>query len=61
MFDVWHKIEAKGSAAVPLSANALTPLGWTEIREVYPELVPDRCCSYDVYSDHQLIWYLVHG
>ena len=54
MFDVWHKIAEKGAVAVPLNACALTPLGWAEIKEVYPELVPDECRGCDVYSDPQV-------
>ena len=56
MFDIWHKIDEKGAVAVPLNPTALTPLGWAEIREVYPELVPDEFRSCDVYSDPQLIY-----
>ena len=55
MFDIWHKIAEKGSVAVPLNATALTPLGWVEIGEVYPDLVPDEYHDCDVYSDPQLI------
>ena len=55
MFDVWQSITEKGAVAVPLKAAALTPLGWAEIGEVYPDLVPDECRDCDVYSDPQLI------
>ncbi len=55
MFDIWQNIAEKGAVAVPLKAAALTPLGWAEIGEVYPDLLPDECRNCDVYSDPQLI------
>ena len=55
MFDIWQNIAEKGAVAVPLKTAALTPLGWAEIGEVYPDLLPDGCRNCDVYSDPQLI------
>ena len=55
MFDIWRKIEEKGACAVPVKASALSALGWVEIGEKYPELIPEEFRHYDVYSDPQLI------
>ena len=55
MFDIWHKINEKGAVAIPLAATALTPLGWVEIGEVYPELMPNECRGCNVLDDSQLI------
>lgn len=55
MFDIWQKIEEKGALAVPTKASALPALGWVEVGEEYPELMPEEFRRYDVYSDPQLI------
>ena len=55
MFDIWQKIEEKGALAVPMKASALPALGWVEVGEEYPELMPEEFRRYDVYSDPQLI------
>lgn len=55
MIDSWRKIAEKGAAAVPVKASALSALGWVEIGEKYPELMPEEFRRYDVYSDSQLI------
>ena len=55
MFDVWRKIDEKGAVAVPVKASALSALGWVEVGEKYPELIPEGFRRYDVYSDSQLI------
>ena len=55
MFDIWRKIEEKGSAAVPTRPESLSALEWVEVGEKYPDLVPDEFSRYDVYSDRQLI------
>jgi len=55
MFDIWRKIDEKGAVAVPTRLTALSALGWVEIGERYPELMPDEFGRYDVYSDRQLI------
>lgn len=55
MFDVWRKIDEKGAVVVPMNDTALSALGWVEICERYPELMPEKFRGYDVYSDPQLI------
>ena len=55
MFDIWRRIDEKGSVVVPTKETALSALGWVEIGEEYPELRPDEFRGYDVYSDPQLI------
>ena len=55
MFDIWRKIAEKGAVAVPVKVSALSALGWVEIGEKYPELMPEEFRRYDVYSDSQLI------
>lgn len=55
MFDIWRKIAEKGAVAVPVKASALSVLGWVEIGEKYPKLMPEEFRRYDVYSDSQLI------
>lgn len=55
MFDIWRKIDEKGAVAVPVKASALSALGWAEVGEKYPELIPEAFRRYDVYSDPQLI------
>lgn len=55
MFGLWHKIEERGSVAIPLRAEALTRLEWAEVSECYPELVPEDCRGYDIYGDARLI------
>ena len=55
MFDIWRKIEEKGACAVPVKASALSALGWVEIGEKHPELIPEEFRHHDVYSDPQLI------
>lgn len=55
MFDIWRKIDEKGAVAVPTKNSALSALGWVEIGEKYPELLPEEFRRYDVYSDRQLI------
>lgn len=55
MFDIWRKIDEKGAVAVPAKNSALSALGWVEIGEKYPELMPEEFRHHDVYSDFQLI------
>ena len=55
MFDIWRRIDEKGSVVVPTKETALSALGWVEISEEYPELRPEDLRGYDVYSDPQLI------
>ena len=55
MFDIWRKIEEKGAVAVPVKPSALSALGWVEVGEKYPVLMPEEFRDYDVYSDPQLI------
>jgi len=55
VFDIWRKIEEKGAVAIPIKATSLFALGWVEINEKYPELVPEEFRRHDVYSDPQLI------
>lgn len=55
MFDIWREIDEKGAVAVPAKNSALSALGWVEIGEKYPELMPEEFRRYDVYSDRQLI------
>lgn len=55
MFELWQKIEEKGSVAIPIRPEALSRLEWAEVAEQYPELVPDGYRGVDVYSDEQLI------
>lgn len=55
MFDIWRKIEEKGSCAVLVKASAVSALGWVEIGEKYPRLIPEEFRHHDVYSDSQLI------
>ena len=55
MFDIWLKIDEKGAVAVPVKASALSALGWVEVGEKYPELIPEEFRHHDVYSDSQLI------
>lgn len=56
MFDIWRKIAEKGAVAVPVKASALSALGWVEVGEKWPELIPEEFRHHDVYSDPQLIW-----
>ena len=55
MFELWHKIEERGSVANPMRHEALSHLEWAEVAERYPELVPDGYRGVDVYSDEQLV------
>jgi len=55
MFDIWRKIEEEGAVAVPTQKESLSALGWVEVGEKYPELIPEEYQRYDVYSDRQLI------
>ena len=55
MFELWHKIEERGSVANPMHPEALSHLEWAEVAERYPELVLDGYRGVDVYSDEQLI------
>lgn len=55
MFDIWQKIEEKSTVAIPTQVSALSALGWVEIGEKYPELMPEEFRGYDIYSDPQLI------
>lgn len=55
VFDVWQAIEEDGAEAVLDGAESLSALGWAEIAEVYPDLVPDAYCHWDVRSDPHLI------
>jgi len=55
MFDIWRKIEEDGAVAVPTHMESLSSLGWVEVGEKYPELIPEEYRRYDVYSDQQLI------
>ena len=55
MFDLWHRIEERGAVAIPTRSDALSRLEWTEVSELYPELVPEAYRGVDVYSDERLI------
>ena len=55
VFDLWHRIEERGAVAIPTRSDALSRLEWAEVSELYPELVPDECRGYDIYSDERLI------
>ena len=55
MFDLWHRIEERGAVAIPTRLDALSPLEWAEVSELYPELVPEAYRGYDAYSDDRLI------
>jgi len=55
MFDIWRKIDEEGAVAVPTHMESLSALGWVEVGEKYPELIPEEHRRYDVYSDRQLI------
>lgn len=55
MFELWQKIEEQGAVAIPTRPEALSCLEWAEVSEHYPELVPDGCRGYDIYSDERLI------
>lgn len=55
MFDIWREIEERGAVVVPVKETALSALGWTEIGEKYPELMPECFRRYDVYNDPMLI------
>lgn len=55
MFDLWHRIEERGAVAIPTRLDALSPLEWAEVSELYPELVPEAYRGVDVYSDERLI------
>lgn len=55
MFDVWRRIDEKGAAAVLTGEAAFSALGWVELGEKYPELMPEKFRGHDVYSDPQLI------
>ena len=55
MFDIWRKIGEKGPVSVSTKATSLSALGWVEVGEKYPELMPEKFRGYDIYSDPQLI------
>lgn len=55
MFGLWRKIEARGSVAIPVRAEALSRLEWVEVAERYPELVPENSLRHDIYGDLQLL------
>ena len=48
-------VEPEGAVAVPTGEASLSALGWAELGERYPELMPEKFRGYDVYSDPQLI------
>lgn len=55
MFDIWHKINDEGESAIPTNPSALSALGWCEIGERYPDLVPEPFRGFDPCTSPWLI------
>ena len=55
MFDIWHKINDDGEAAIPANPSALSALEWGEVGELYPHLVPEEFRGLEPFTSPFLI------
>lgn len=52
---LWHNIAEHGTVAIPLRAESLPRILWSEIEELYPQLLPPAVRSVDPLLEPELI------